>query len=246
MSGHSKWSNIKRRKEKTDAQKAKLFTKIGREMAVAVREGGADPASNTKLRELVAKAKGLNVPNDNINRIIKRAEGGEKEDYEAIVYEGYGPSGVAVMVETLTDNRNRTAANMRHLFDKYGASLGQSGSVAFLFTQKGTVLMEQAGLDEEKLMEDAFDAGADDFDIEDGLCAVSCPPLAVADVARRLEEKGYKVISAEAEWVPGTETALSAPEDLKRMGLLLEHLEEDDDVQEVWHNLANAEDLPDA
>ncbi|MGD9559867.1 MAG: YebC/PmpR family DNA-binding transcriptional regulator [Oscillospiraceae bacterium] len=243
MSGHSKWNNIKRRKEKTDAQKAKLFTKIGREIAVAVREGGADPASNARLRDLVSKAKSLNVPNDNINRIIKRAEGGERDDYEAIVYEGYGPAGTAVMVETLTDNRNRTAANMRHYFDKYGASLGQSGSVAFQFTQKGIVLIEQADLDEEKLMEDAMDVGADDFEIDGSLCEVTCEPMRAMEVGRLLEERGYQVASAEAEYVPASTVALADAEDMKKMGQLLDHLEEDDDVQNVWHNLENEEAL---
>lgn len=243
MSGHSKWNNIKRKKEKTDAQKAKVFTKVGREIAVAVREGGADPASNSKLRDLIAKAKSLNVPNDNINRVIKKAEGGERDDYEAIVYEGYGPSGIAVMVETLTDNRNRTAANLRHYFDKYGASMGQSGSVAFQFIQKGIILVEGESLDEEKLMEDAFDAGADDFDLDDGLAEVTCEPVKVGDVAEALRQKGYKVSSAEAEYVAGSTVRLSDADELKRMGQLLDHLEEDDDVQAVWHTMENEEDL---
>ncbi|MDL2219274.1 YebC/PmpR family DNA-binding transcriptional regulator [Ruminococcaceae bacterium OttesenSCG-928-O06] len=244
MAGHSKWNNIKRKKEKTDAQKAKVFTKIGREIAVAVRDGGADPGSNGKLRDLIAKAKSLNVPNDNINRIIKQAEGGERDDYEAIVYEGYGPSGIAVMVETLTDNRNRTAANMRHYFDKYGASLGQSGSVAFQFVQKGVILIEGENLNEEQLMEDAFAAGADDFDMDDGLCEVECEPTQVNEVAAALAEKGYTIVSAEAEWLPASTVALTAEEDKKRMGQLLDHLEEDDDVQNVWHNLENEDELP--
>ena len=243
MSGHSKWNNIKRKKEKTDAQKAKVFTKIGREIAVVVRDGGADPNSNGKLRDLIAKAKSLNVPNDNINRIIKRAEGGEKDDYEAILYEGYGPSGIAVMVETLTDNRNRTAANMRHYFDKYGGNLGQSGSVAFQFTQKGVILLEGESLDEEKLMEDAFAAGADDFDMDDGICEITTEPADVLSAARALEEKGYTVASAEAEYVPASTMTLTDPDDLKKMGQLLDKLEEDDDVQDVWHNLENEEAL---
>ncbi len=243
MSGHSKWNNIRRKKEKTDAQRAKIFTKVGREIAVAVREGGADPSSNAKLRELVSKAKSLNVPNDNINRIIKRAEGGDRDDYEAITYEGYGPQGIAVMVETLTDNRNRTAANMRHYFDKYGASLGQSGSVAFQFSQKGIIIIEAEGVDEEKLMEDAFDAGADDFDIDDNLCEVECDPMLVGQVAEALRAKGYTVTSAEAEYVAASTLTLAGEEDLKRMAQLLDHLEEDDDVQNVWHTMENEEDL---
>lgn len=243
MSGHSKWSTIKRKKEKTDAQKAKVFTKIGREIAVCVREGGADPGVNGKLRDLIAKAKSNNVPNDNINRIIKKAEGGEKDDYETILYEGYGPSGVAVMVSTLTDNRNRTAANMRHYFDKYGGNLGQSGSVAFQFTQKGIILIEGENLDEEKLMEDTFEAGGDDLDVDDGLAEITSDPGRVHEVSRVLGEKGYTIASSEAEYVPASQTALSVEEDIKKMGQLLEHLEEDDDVQNVWHNLENPEAL---
>lgn len=165
MSGHSKWNNIKRKKEKTDAQKAKIFTKVGREIAVAVKAGGADPAVNGKLRDLIAKAKSLNVPNDNIQRIIKKAEGAEKDDYESITYEGYGPSGIAMMVETLTDNRNRTAGNLRHYFDKFGGNLGNNGCVSFLFTEQGVIVLDVEDKDEETVMEDAFDAGADDFDM---------------------------------------------------------------------------------
>ena len=155
MSGHSKWNNIKRKKEKTDAAKAKIFTKIGKEMAVAIRAGGPNPDNNSKLRELIAKAKANNVPNDNIDRIIKKAAGeGSGENYEALRYEGYGPSGIAVIVETLTDNRNRTAGDLRHYFDKCGGNLGQTGCVSFMFNQKGKLLIEADGLDEDKVMED--------------------------------------------------------------------------------------------
>ena len=206
MSGHSKWNNIKRKKEKTDGQKAKIFTKVGREIAVAVRAGGADPNSNSKLRDLIAKAKSLNVPNDNIQRIIKRAEGGEKDNYEAITYEGYGPCGVAMMVETLTDNRNRTAANLRHYFDKFGGNLGNMGCVSFMFTQKGVIVLDGEGLDEEKVMEDCFD-------------------------------------SAEVEMVPATTTAITDEDNQKLMAKLLDALDDDDDVQNTWHNLENEEDL---
>ncbi len=160
MSGHSKWNNIKRKKEKTDGARAKVFTKIGREIAVAVKEGGGNPASNSKLAALIAKAKANSVPNDNIQRIIKRAEGGDKTEYEAITYEGYGPGGIAVMVETLTDNRNRTAANMRHYFDKFGGNLGQMGCVGFMFTQKGVIVVDLEDKDPDELMMDALDAGA--------------------------------------------------------------------------------------
>ena len=199
MSGHSKWNNIKRKKEKTDAQKAKIFTKVGREIAVAVKAGGADPAVNGKLRDLIAKAKSLNVPNDNIQRIIKKAEGGEKDDYESITYEGYGPSGVAMMVETLTDNRNRTAANLRHYFDKFGGNLGNTGCVGFLFSQQGVIVLDVEGKDEETVMEDAFDAGADDFDMADGVAEVG--PQRLQDVEAELLEvadrrEGRRVVYA--------------------------------------------------
>ncbi len=243
MSGHSKWSTIKRKKEKTDAQRAKIFTKMGREISVAVRDGGADPSSNSKLRELIAKAKSLNVPNENINRVIKRAEGGERDDYENITYEGYGPGGVAVLVETLTDNRNRTAANMRHYFDKYGASLGQSGSVAFLFSQKGVIIIEGDALNEDALMEHTVEADAEDFTMQDGFCEVLCAPNDVQKVSAYLADKGYAIASAEAEYLPGTTSTLSSDDELKRMRLLLDYLDEDEDVQNVWHNMENEQDL---
>ncbi len=243
MAGHSKWNNIKRKKGKTDAQKAKVFTKIAREISVCVREGGADPASNGKLRDLIAKAKSLNVPNENISRVIKKAEGGEKDNYETIIYEGYGPSGIALMVETLTDNRNRTAGNMRHYFDKYGGNMGQAGSVAFMFTQTGIIALEGDTIDEEKLMEDAFEAGADDFDREENMFEITCEPTKVNEVSRILSEKGYEILSAEAEYVPASYTALEDEEELKKMGQLLDKLEDDDDVQNVWHNLENEDEL---
>ncbi|MBQ8647773.1 MAG: YebC/PmpR family DNA-binding transcriptional regulator [Oscillospiraceae bacterium] len=243
MSGHSKWNNIKRKKEKTDGQKAKLFTKVGREIGVAVREGGADPNSNSKLRDLIAKAKSLNVPNDNIARIIKRAEGGEKENYEAITYEGYGPCGIAMMVETLTDNRNRTAANLRHYFDKFGGNLGNMGCVGFLFTQKGIIVLDAEGVDEEKAMEDCFEAGADDFDMGEEAIEVTCDPAVFSDVRQKLEEMGYSFISAEVEMVPSTTTPITDPDAQALMTKLLDALDDDDDVQNVWHNLENEEDL---
>lgn len=243
MSGHSKWSTIKRKKGKTDAQKAKVFTKIGREISIAVREGGSDPNTNARLRDLISKAKSANVPSDNINRVIQKAEGGEKDDYETIIYEGYGPSGIALIVETLTNNRNRTAANMRHYFDKYGGNMGQPGSVSFMFTEKGIILIEDDKLNEEKLMEDCFEAGAEDIEYEEGICEVTTVPNQVYSVAFALKEKGYNVVSDEAENIPASYTALTDPENIKKMGQLLDHLEEDEDVQNVWHNLENAEDL---
>ena len=222
MSGHSKWSTIKRKKEKTDNQRAKIFTKIGREIAVVVREGGPDPASNSKLKDVIAKAKANNVPNDNIDRIIKKAAGeAGGADYEEIVYEGYGPSGIAVIVETLTDNRNRTAGDVRHYFDKYGGNMGQSGCVSFMFSKQGVIVIEQEGVDEDKLMEDALEGGA---------------------VRDDLEAKGYSFVSAEVEYVPSTYTALTDPDDIKNMEKMLEMFEDNDDVQAVWHNWENADD----
>ena len=168
MSGHSKWKNIMHKKEKTDAQRAKVFTKIGKEMAVAIREGGADPVSNSKLRDLIQKAKANNVPNDNIDRIIKKFSGDNNVNYEEMVYEGYGPCGVAVIVEAMTDNRNRTASEVRHYFDKFGGNLGQSGCVSYLFEDKGVIVIEKSDkIDEDKLMECALEAGAEDFGGED-------------------------------------------------------------------------------
>ena len=243
MSGHSKWNNIKRKKEKTDGQRAKIFTKIGREMSVCIKAGGPDPAVNGKLRDLIAKAKSLNMPNDNIQRIIKKAQGAEKDDYESITYEGYGPNGIAMMVETLTDNRNRTAGNLRHYFDKFGGNLGNNGCVSFLFSEQGVIVLDVEGKDEETVMEDAFDAGADDFDMADDVAEITTSPAAFSDVRAALEEKGYSFISADVAMVPSTRTALTDPDAIKNMGLLLDHLEDDDDVQNVWHNLENEEDL---
>ena len=244
MSGHSKWNNIKRKKEKTDGAKAAIFTKMAREIAVAVKEGGSgDPANNGKLRDVIAKAKANNVPNDNINRAIKKASDDDKTNYESIMYEGYGPSGVAVMVETLTDNRNRTASNLRHAFDKYGASLGTNGCVSFLFTKKGILLLDAEGLDEDKVMEDCFDVGAEDFDVGEDYMQITTDPNGLHDVREALEGKGYSFVSAEVQYLPSTTVTLSDPDDLKRMGQLLDLLEEDEDVQNFWHNLENEEDL---
>lgn len=244
MSGHSKWNNIKRKKEKTDAQRAKIFTKIGREISVAVRSGGANPEANGKLRDLVAKAKANNIPNDNIDRIIKKAAGGDgKEEYESIVYEGYGIGGVAVIVEALTDNRNRTAGDVRHYFDKFGGNLGTSGCVSFLFEKKGVIMMESEGVDEEKLMDDCFEAGAEDytFDQEDGV-EILTDPYALHDVREALEQKGYEMTSADVDYLPSTTVALTDEDQRKKMNLLLEHLEDNDDVQGVWHNWENPEE----
>ncbi len=243
MSGHSKWNNIKRKKEKTDGARAKVFTKIGREISVAVREGGGAPNSNSKLAALISKAKANNVPNDNIQRIIKRAEGGDKTEYEAMTYEGYGPGGIAVMVDTLTDNRNRTAANMRHYFDKFGGNLGQMGCVGFLFTQKGVIVVDLEDKDPDAVMMDALEAGAEDFDAGEDAAEVTTTPDNFTAVCDALKEKGYEFLSADVAQVPATTTALSDADQMANMAKLLDALEDDDDVQNVWHNLENEDEL---
>lgn len=240
MSGHSKWENIKRKKGATDAARAKIFTKIGREIAVIVKEGGPDPAANAKLRDAIAKAKSNNVPNDNIERIIKKAAGdGDKNNYETMVYEGYGPCGVAVIVECLTDNKNRTAGDVRHYFDKFGGKMGTSGCVSFMFSDQGAVIIENNGADEDKIMEDCFEAGADDFNIEDDVIEIACQPNDVSSVREALEGMGYNVLSAEASKVPANYTNIDDEDAIKKMSLLLEHLEDNDDVQNVYHNWEN-------
>lgn len=242
MSGHSKWNNIKRKKEKTDGARAKVFTKIGREIAVCVREGGGDPTVNGKLRDIIAKAKANNVPNDNIDRIIKKAVGdGDKNNYENNFYEGYGPNGIAVIVETLTDNKNRTAGDLRHYFDKCGGNLGQNGCVSFMFNQKGLIVIEDDVADEEKVMEDCMDAGAEDFTIEDSTVEIVTDPADLRAVREALEAKGYTFTSAELAYIPTTYTAIEDPEAVEKMEKLLDLLEDNDDVQNVWHNW----DMPD-
>ncbi|MCD8220036.1 MAG: YebC/PmpR family DNA-binding transcriptional regulator [Ruminococcus sp.] len=238
MSGHSKWNNIKRKKEVTDAAKGKIFTKIGREITVCVKEGGPDPNSNAKLRDLIAKAKSNNVPNDNIEHVIKKAAGeGDKNNYETIVYEGYGPNGVAVIVECLTNNKNRTAGDVRHYFDKFGGNLGTSGCVCFMFQEKGILLLENTGLDEDQVLEDCFALDADDLSMDDEeVIEIACTPTALRGLREGLTEKGYHVLSAEVVQIPSTYTTLSDEESIKKMGLLLEHLEDHDDVQNVYHN----------
>lgn len=238
MSGHSKWANIKHKKEKSDSQRAKVFTKIGREMAVAIKEGGPDPAVNGKLRDLIAKAKANNVPNDNIERAIKKAAGeGNKNDYEECVYEGYGPNGVAVIVEALTDNRNRTAADVRHFFDKFGGNLGNTGCVSYLFSKKGIVVLENDGsLEEDAVMEDVMEADAEDMDFGEEAIEIECETGAVSEVREYLADKGYTVVSAEVEQVPSTYVTLTDEDDIRKMNLLLDNLEDDDDIQNVFHN----------
>ena len=237
MSGHSKWNNIKRKKEKTDAAKAKIFTKMGREIAVIVKAGGPNPQENSKLKDAIAKAKAANVPNDNIERIIKKAAGETGgNDYEELIYEGYGPSGVAVVVETLTDNRNRTAGEMRHYFDKCGGNLGQSGSVMFMFERKGIIEIEAEGKDEEEVMEAALEAGAEDFNFDGDVFEISTNPNELGVVRDALEEKGYSFLLAEVQYVPQTTTEITDEDSMAKMEKLIDMLEENDDVQEIWHN----------
>lgn len=240
MSGHNKWSTIKQKKGKNDAARAKIFTKIGRELAVAVRDGGsADPSVNSKLRDCIAKAKANNVPNENIDRIIKKASGeGGANEYEAITYEGYGPGGIAVIVETLTDNRNRTAGDVRHYFDKFGGNLGTPGCVSFMFSQKGVLVIdrEECDLDEDKVMEDALEAGASDFQADDDAFEIYTEPEDFTGVNDDLTAKGYTFASAEVEMVPSTYTKLTDEEQVTKMQKLLDMLEDNDDIQNVWHN----------
>ncbi|MGN0550720.1 MAG: YebC/PmpR family DNA-binding transcriptional regulator [Acutalibacteraceae bacterium] len=240
MSGHNKWSTIKQKKGKNDAARAKIFTKIGRELAVAVRDGGsADPSVNSKLRDCIAKAKANNVPNDNIERIIKKASGeGESNNYEAITYEGYGPGGIAVIVETLTDNRNRTAGDVRHYFDKFGGNMGTPGCVSFMFEQKGVLIVdrEECDFDEDKVMEDALEAGASDFQADEDVFEIYTEPSDFSGVNADLSDKGYTFASAEIEMVPSTYTKLTDEEQVVKMQKLLDMLEDNDDIQNVWHN----------
>lgn len=237
MSGHSKWSTIKRKKEKTDQQRAKVFTKIGRELAIVVKAGGPDPSVNTKLKDVIAKAKAANVPNDNIDRIIKKAAGETSADnYEEIVYEGYGPNGVAVVVETLTDNRNRTAGDVRHYFDKFGGNLGQSGSVMFMFDRKGIIRIEAEDKDEDTVMEAALEAGAEDFEGDGDVFTISTHPNELGAVRDAMEAAGYEFVSAEVEYVPNVMTKLPDPDSVVLMEKLIDMLEDNDDVQAIWHN----------
>ena len=242
MSGHSKWSNIQHKKEKNDAAKAKVFTKIGKEMAIVIREHGADPESNGKLRDLIQKAKSLNVPNDNIERIIKKASGADAVAYEELTYEGYGPSGVAIIVDTATDNKNRTAGSMRHYFDKFGGNLGTTGSVGFLFSEKGVINISSVDeygdvvVEGDKLMEDALECGAEDFAEDEDMFVVTTAPDDLGSVRDALAELGYTFVSAEVEKVPSTYVSLTNEEDILRINRLLDALDEDDDVTNVWHN----------
>ena len=243
MSGHSKWANIKHKKEKTDAQRAKVFTKIGKEITIAVKEGGGDPNSNSKLRDLIQKAKSNNVPNDNIERTIKKALGSSGENYEEVVYEGYGPAGVAVIVEATTDNRNRTAGNVRSYFSKYHGNMGQSGCVSFLFSEKGVIIVsnEDGDVDEDKLMEVSLEAGAEDFVSEGEVFEIYTEPDDLYAVKEAIEAQGFVIASAEKDKIPSTYVVLDSDDDKKFMDLLIEHLEDDDDVMNVYHNWENCD-----
>ncbi|MCD1147198.1 YebC/PmpR family DNA-binding transcriptional regulator [Peptoniphilus sp. KCTC 25270] len=244
MSGHSKWNNIKNKKGKEDAKRGKVFTKIARYITVAVKEGGPDPEYNAQLKAAIDKAKAENMPNDNIERAIKKAAGdGEQDNFEEITYEGYGPSGVAVMVKCLTDNRNRTAPDVRHAFDKNGGNMGNSGCVSFLFDNVGQlgIAMEDS-IDVDEVTLDAIDAGAEDVQVlEEGIDIITAPED-YHKVHKALSEKGYEFVISEITYKPQTTTALTDEQDIKFMNRLIEQLEDNDDVQEVYHNWEESEE----
>ena len=244
MSGHSKWHNIAKRKGANDAKKAKIFTKIGREMAIAIKEGGsANPDFNARLRDCIAKAKANNMPNDNIKRTLDKYSGANGQvNYEANNYEGYGVGGVAVVVETLTDNKNRTVADVRHLFDKYGAGLGATNCVSWQFDKKGVIIMERGELDEDTVMMQALDAGAEDFQADEETFEIYTAPEDFSAVREALETLGYSFVEAEVELVPQNYVTLEKEEDMAQMRKLLDNLEDNDDVQAVWHNWENEAD----
>ena len=237
MSGHSKWATIKRAKGKTDAARSRVFTKIGREIAVAVKLGGPDPDSNASLRGVIAKAKAANMPNDNITRSIKKASGELGSiNYESITYEGYGVSGVAVIVETLTDNKNRTGGDVRHIFDKCGGALGTNGCVSYMFESKGVIAIEKtAGMDDDEMMMVALDAGADDFVEEDGVYEILTTPESFASVRDNLENQGYSFIRSEIDRIPNMTVDLDDAS-VEKITRMLDMFEDNDDVQNVYHN----------
>ena len=242
MSGHSKWHNIQAKKGKADAKRGAIFTKIGREIAIAVREGGANPESNGKLRDVIAKAKANNMPNDNIQRSIKKASGEMGDvNYEQITYEGYAPGGVAVIVDTITDNRNRTVSDVRHCFAKNNGNLGNSGSVAFMFDEKGVLVIERTpGMDEDEMMMIALEAGAEDVKAEEDVFEIYTTPADFSAVREELEKQGLAFLSAEVNKIPQNMVSVDDPEVLKNIQKLLDMLEDNDDVQNVYHNC----DLP--
>ena len=242
MSGHSKWHNIQAKKGKADAQRGAVFTKIGREIAIAVREGGANPESNGKLRDVIAKAKANNMPNDNIQRSIKKASGElSNVVYEEITYEGYAPGGVAVIVDTISDNRNRTASDIRHCFAKYGGNLGTTGSVGFMFDERGVLVVErQPGSDEDEMMMMALDAGAEDMKADEDVFEILTAPNDFSTVREALEKQGLTFLSAEIQKIPQNTVEVTDPDTVVKIQKMLELLEENDDVQSVFHNA----DLP--
>lgn len=241
MSGHSKWANIKHRKEKSDSKRGKVFTKIGRELAVVVKQGGPDPESNGRLRDAIARAKAENMPNDSIMRSIKKAAGDmNSENYEEITYEGYGPGGVAVIVETLTEKKNRTAADVRHIFDKYGGNMGTTGCVSFLFNRKGLIIvLKETYPDADTLMLEALDAGAEDIVELDDVYEITTAPDDFSDVREKLEKRGYNFESADIEMIPVTTVSAADEAQSTAMEKLIDSLEDNDDVQNVFHNLEN-------
>ena len=243
MSGHSKWHNIQAKKGKADAQRGAIFTKIGREIAIAVREGGANPESNGKLRDIIAKAKANNMPNDNIQRSIKKASGElSNVVYEEITYEGYAPGGVAVIVDTISDNRNRTASDVRHCFAKYGGNLGTTGSVGFMFDERGVLVVErEPGSDEDEMMMIALDAGAEDVKVEEDVFEILTAPADFSTVRENLEKQGFSFLSAEVQKIPQNTVEVTDPDTIQKIQKMLDLLAESDDVQNVYHNA----DLPD-
>ena len=242
MSGHSKWHNIQAKKGKADAQRGAVFTKIGREIAIAVREGGANPESNGKLRDIIAKAKANNMPNDNIQRSIKKASGElSNVVYEEITYEGYAPGGVAVIVDCISDNRNRTASDVRHCFAKYGGNLGTTGSVGFMFDERGVLVVEKTpGSDEDEMMMTALGAGAEDVNVEEDVYEILTAPNDFSAVREKLEQQGLTFLSAEVQKIPQNTVAVTDPDTILKIQKMLDLLEENDDVQNVFHNA----DLP--
>lgn len=244
MSGHSKWNNIKHKKAKTDAARANVFTKIAKEISIAVKESGGDPATNSRLRDLITKARVSNVPNDSIERTIKKALGSDGANYEEITYEGYGPEGVAVIVETSTDNRNRTAGEVRHAFDKFGGNLGATGCVSYMFSPKGVIIISSEDVDEDALMEAALEAGASDFeaDPESEAFEIYTEPDDLYPIRDELEKLGYKIESAEKDKIPQNYVSMTNEENIRHMNLLLDTLEDNEDVLNVFHNWENCDD----
>ena len=236
MSGHSKWHNIQAKKGKADAARGKIFTKLGRELLIATKEGGPDPAGNSKLKAVIAKCKAANMPNDTINNAIKKASS-SNENYEEITYEGYGPNGVAVIVEASTDNKNRTAADVRHVFDKAGGNLGTTGCVSYMFNKKGVIVIEKetANMDEEELMMLALESGAEDFEASEEVYEITTDPADFSTVSEKLEEAGLSFLEAEVQMVPTTTVKLDE-KGVERMERLIERLEDLDDVANIYHN----------